>query len=230
MAEDLDVTLVVDSDALVDEPRERCFMRLRSIGVRVESNRSAPSERGVWEFIEKPRGLDAVVVVVWRRGSNGIEVLLRRGLRVPTVMGRPGSPRGPGRHAAPLVEETVAGMIEPGEEGEAAFLRRAQAEVAEEVGLELPLDRFTSLGGPLWGSPGISAEVLFWYAADATGAPEPHAAKGDGSPFETVGEAEWRSLDDAIASCGAGDVNDVGTLGDLRTELGFRRLKALLDG
>lgn len=230
MAEDLEVTLVVDSDALVDSPRARSFLRLRSIGVRVESNRSALSDRGVWEFIERPHGLDAVVVIVWRRAGSNIEVLLRRGLRVPTVMGRPGAARGPGRHPAPLVEEVVAGLIEEGERPGEGYLRRAQAEIAEEVGLDLALDKIVPLGGPLWGSPGLSAEVLFWFAADATGAPEPHAAKGDGSPFETVGEAEWRSLDEAIARCGAGDVDDVGTLGDLRTELGFRRLKALLDG
>jgi len=227
MADDPEIALVVDSDTLVDEPRPRSFLRLRSIGLRIDSD-AGLSERGVWDFVERPHGLDAVVVIVWRRSRSGVEVLLRRGLRVPTVLGRPGAPHGPGRHAAGLVTEVVAGIIEKGEEDPAGLVRRAQAEVEEEVGLALPLDRFSPLGGPLWGSPGMSAEVLFWFAADATGAAAAQKPKGDGSPFELVGDVAWRPLDEALASCAAGDVAVLGSIGDLRTELGFHRLKAML--
>jgi ADP-ribose pyrophosphatase len=220
-----DATLVVESDELVDPPRAHAFLRLRSVALRVERPDGTMSERGVWELVERPHGLDAVVVIVWRRGAGGIEVLLRRGLRVPTVLGRPSSPRGPGRYPAELVEETVAGLVE---RDDASLAARALAEVEEEVGLTLAADRIVALGGPLWATPGMCAEVLFWFAADATGVAAREPA-GDGSPFESVGEVLWRPLDEAIDACTRGELATLGSLGDLRAELGFRRLKALLE-
>lgn len=223
-----DAKLIVSSDERVDEERTPAFLQLRAVGLTIELPDGSVTGKGTWDFVERPHGLDAVVVVVWRRAASGIEVLVRRGLRVPIVLGRPGQPRGPGRHPAFLVEETVAGLVEKGEEHEAGLVARARDEVHEEAGLALPLSAFARLDGPLWATPGLCAEVLHWFSADATGAPEAVPPAGDGSPFEAWVELHWRSLDDAIQRCASGDAASLPSIGDLRAELAFRRLAAKL--
>ena len=223
-----DGKVIVASDVLVDAERSPRFLRMRAVGLAIELPDGSVTSEGTWDFVERPMGLDAVIVVVWRRAARGVEVLVRRGLRVPTVLGRPSQPRGPGRHPAFLVEETVAGLVERGEDHEAGLLSRARDEVHEEAGLALPLSAFTKLDGPLWATPGLCAEVLHWFAADATGAPEGAQPVGDGSPFESWVELEWRLLDEAIARCASGEAGRLDSIGDLRAELGFRRLAAKL--
>ncbi len=223
-------TLLVRADEWVDCERSPKFLRLRRLAVRVQGEGREPSEEGTWDFVERPHGLDAVVVVIHRRVASGIEVLLRRGLRVPAAVGRPGQARGPGVHAAVFVEEVVAGIVELGEVREEDLAARARHEVAEETGLELPQSAFSRLGGTLWATPGLCAEVLHYFAADATGAAEPKPPAGDGSPFETLSSIAWHPLAIAIDRvCGVGnDGSDPRSLGDLRAELGLRRLEALL--
>jgi ADP-ribose pyrophosphatase len=205
----------VRSDGYVDEAREPSFLRLRSVTVCIERS-GCTSEEGTWDFVERPGGLDAVVVVVYRRGPAGIEVLLRRGLRVPLVVGRDPAPGA--RHRVEPIEELVAGLIEPQDKGEAAWRERARIEVEEETGLRVPLDVVRPLGSPSWATPGLCAEVLRWYAADATGVPEA-PPEGDGSPFEQIVEVSWLPLDEALRRVTREDA-----IGDMRAELGLRRL------
>lgn len=221
---------MVRSDHWVDRERSPQFLRLRSLALRVRGEGQKVSDEGTWDFVERPKGLDAVVVVIYRRVTGGVEVLLRRGLRVPASVGRPGQPRGPGEHPAVFVEEVVAGLVEEGEGDEPAIVERARREVLEETGFDLPADAFSRLGGALWATPGLCAEVLHYFAADATMAGAPSASAGDGSPFELLSSIEWHALDHAVDRvCGGGrDGGDPADLGDLRAELGLRRLKAHL--
>jgi len=232
MADKPSATLLVSSDELVDAERRPRFLRLRRLALRIEGEDGWQSEPGVWDFVERPGGLDAVVVVVYRRSPVGIEVLLRRGLRVPAAVGRPGQPSGVGRHPAVFVEELVAGLVEDGEHEGEGLAERARCEVEEETGLRLPLHAFVRLGGPLWATPGLCAEVLHYFAADATAADEPVPPEGDGSPFEALSSIAWHPLDQAIERvCGLGlAVDELARSGDLRAELGLRRLRALIAG
>lgn len=223
MAEPPRALLRVRADERRDPPRPRAFLHLRSITTTIEAEGFVSAE-GTWDFVERPAGLDAVVVLAHRDEGRGREVLLRSGLRIPAALGRPGAPRGPGLHPACFVEEPVAGLAEPGEEGEAALRARARLELEEEAGLRVRPEAITRLGGPLWESPGVIATILHFFAADATGA-ELVPARGDGSPFETLSSIAWYPLDAAIARLAHGDGP-----GDLRAELGVRRLIELISG
>jgi hypothetical protein len=215
--------LLVRRDERVDADRQPLFLHLRRVTTAVEDAAGHRSAEGTWDFVERPSGLDAVVVVVYRRALTGVEVLLRSGVRVPASLGRPEQPRGPGRHPVELVEELVAGLVEGGEATPEGRRARARQEVLEEAGIDLPLDAVTPLGGALWMSPGVTADLMHYFAADATDAPI-EGAPGDGSPFESVGEIAWYPLAAAIARVR----DEIAGFGDLRTEVGLRRLSERL--
>ena len=99
--------------------------RLRLRLVRADGTRTAD---GLWDYVERPAGLDAVVVALWRRRRDGaVEVLLRAGVRVPLHFGRPEKP------SRFLLPELVAGIVEPGDD----LAQRAALEAMEEAGLAL---------------------------------------------------------------------------------------------
>src|SRR5262249_48745062 len=150
-------------------------LRLRMVGAD-----GTRTQEGLWDFVERPIGLDAVVVALWRNRAKP-EVLLRHGLRVPLQFGRP--------EKRPLLgAELVAGILQPRDEIEP----RAIAEAMEEAGLKI--ERVEQLGPPLFPSPGMCAELFNFVAAEV---PEqvPSLPAGDGSPFEEGARLEWVPLD-----------------------------------
>ncbi|BDG01899.1 NUDIX hydrolase [Anaeromyxobacter oryzae] len=200
------------------------FLRLKRFRAvnRREDGSTSPEYR--IDVIDRPT-LDAVAVCLWARTAAGVEVLTRRGLR-PAAYFRRGK-----RAALPepeylLVEEIVAGVLEPGEVGVEALRRRAADEVLEEAGLEVPLDAFRPLGGPFFPLPGIASEKIHVLEAEvarpavAGRYDAPH--EGDGSPLEEGAVLEWRTLPGALSACDAGEIEDA------KTELAFRRLAARL--
>src|SRR5437868_4337374 len=94
-------------------------LKLRLVG------KGARTALGSWDFVERPMGLDAVVLALWRRRAGAVEVLLRSGVRVPLHFGRAEKP------VRMLFPELVAGILEPGDE----LRERAAAEALEEAGL-----------------------------------------------------------------------------------------------
>lgn len=207
--------------------RARCdegFLRLRRLRAR---NRRADGSRSPEyriDVIDRPT-LDAVAVCLWARTPRGVEVLTRRGLRPAAYFRRGKAPALPEPEYL-LVEEIVAGVIEPGERGLDALRRRAAAEALEEAGIAVAPERLRPLGGPFFLLPGIASEKIHLLEAevepgDARG---PHAAphEGDGSPLEEGAVLEWRELGAAIAACEAGELEDA------KSELAFRRLAARL--
>lgn len=168
----------------------------------------SPAGEGSWDYVERPMGLDAVVLAIWRRRDQTVEVLLRSGVRVPVRFGRP-EPR-------PLLfPELVAGILEPGDDIGA----RAAAEAMEEAGLQIT--NVEPLGPPMFPTPGMCAELFHFVKAEAVG--EAVAPKGDGSIFEEGATLEWVGLDEALTRCARGE------LSDLKTELGLRRLRETIE-
>ena len=200
------------------------FLRLKRFRAvnRREDGSASPEYR--IEVIDRPT-LDAVAVCLWARTPRGVEVLTRRGLRPAAYFRRGQRPALPEPEYL-LVEEIVAGVLEPGEVGLDALRRRGAEEAREEAGLVLAPSELRPLGGPFFALPGIASEKIHLLEAEAPG-PVPsgrHDAphEGDGSPLEEGAVLEWRTLGDALRACDAGEIEDA------KTELAFHRLAARL--
>ncbi|HET7785947.1 MAG TPA: NUDIX domain-containing protein [Myxococcales bacterium] len=199
----------VTSDARVGEGG---FLRLRRMRMRLLLSDGSRTAEGGWDYVERPMGLDAVVLALFRRTFAGVEVLLRHGVRVAVQFGRPEQPQ------AMLFPELVAGIVEPGDD----LRRRAAAEAEEEAGVRVEARSVELLGPPLFPTPGMCAEVFHFVSCEvARGAPEARPS-GDGSPFEEGARLEWVPLEEALARCQRGEIRD------MKTELGLRRLREKL--
>jgi ADP-ribose diphosphatase len=167
--------------------------------------------------------LDAVAVCLWARTARGVEVLTRSGLR-PAPAFRRGRPTALPEREALLLEEVIAGVVEPGEVGLDALRRRAAAEALEEAGIAVAPERFEPLGAPIFVHPPVSSDRFHLLAAEAprgeTGDEFEAPGPGDGSPHEEGALLRWRRLEDAIAACERGEIEDA------KTEVAFRRLAA----
>ena len=208
--------------------RARCdegFLRLKRLRARNRHADGTASAVYRIDVVDRPT-LDAVAVVLWARTPRGVEVLTRRGLR-PAAYFRRGKTAVLAEPEYLLVEEIVAGVLEPGERGLAALQRRGAEEVREEAGIELAAERLRPLGGPFFPLPGIVSEKIHVLEAEVEkpaveGAYDaPH--EGDGSPLEEGAVLAWRELREAIRACEAGELEDG------KTELALRRLAARLD-
>jgi ADP-ribose diphosphatase len=171
--------------------------------------------------------LDGVAVCLWARTARGVEVLTRSGLR-PAPAFRRGRPTALPEREVLLLEEVIAGAVEPGEAGLDALRRRAAAEAREEAGLDVAPERFEPLGAPVFVHPPVSSDLVHLLAAEVarSGGPDAFDApgEGDGSPHEEGAILRWRTLGDAIAACERGEIADA------KTEVAFRRLAARVGG
>jgi ADP-ribose pyrophosphatase len=206
------------------------FLRLKRLRARNRRADGSVSREYPIDVIDRP-SLDAVAVVVWARGPGGVEVLTRGQLR-PAAFFRRGKPSALPEPEYLLVEEIVAGVLEPGERGLDALQRRGAEEVREEAGLDLAPERLQPLGGAFFALPGIVSEKIHLLAVEVPPRPaagaDPYAPfaapdEGDGSPLEEGAWLRWRPLAEALAACEAGEIEDA------KTELALRRLAARLD-
>ncbi len=215
------VGLEVETDRVV--AREGGFLAVRRVELRNRYADGGRSERYLCDFVVRPLGIDAVVVAVYRRDGDRVKVLVRDGLRPALSLGRPAdqlpvADRGPYL----FLSELVAGVVEGHDRGEAGLRHRAAEEVAEEAGFEVDPSAVVLLGAGTFPSPGSMAEK-FWLAAVEIADPaaqQPPA--GDGSPMEEGVTTRWLELDQAIAACVAGQLEDA------KTELTLRRLRDYL--
>jgi ADP-ribose pyrophosphatase len=207
--------------------RARCdegFLRLKRLRARNRRGDGSASAEYPIDVIDRPT-LDAVAVCLFARTPRGVEVLTRRGLR-PAAYFRRGKVAVLPEREYLLVEELVAGVLEPGEVGIDALRRRGAAEVREEAGIDVAPERLEPLGGPFFPLPGIVSEKIHLLAGEVDRParegryPAPH--EGDGSPLEEGAILEWRELGAALAACEGGEIEDA------KTEIALRRLAARL--
>ncbi len=203
--------------------RARCdegFLRLKRLRARNRRADGSESPEYRIDVIDRPT-LDAVAVCLWARTPRGVEILTRRGLR-PAAYFRRGRVTVVPEPEYLLVEELIAGVLEPGEVGLDALRKRAADEVLEEAGLRIDPASLAPLGGPFFPLPGIVSEKIHILAAEVARPPGPDVQvapqEGDGSPLEEGAYVVWRELRDALAACERGEIEDA------KTELALRRL------
>jgi ADP-ribose pyrophosphatase len=211
---------VVDIEVLEDfSASARCdegFLRLRRL--RCQNRRSDGSTSPVYrvDVVDRP-SLDAVAVLIYRRGRSGWEMLTRHNLRPAAYFRKGKATAVPDGTSHLLVEEIVAGVLEPSDIGEDGLKRRAALEVAEEAGIDVSPAEIRLLGGPFFVAPGIVSEKIFLAAVDVSGKTQQPPA-GDGSPLEEGARISWRPIQEVVEACRSG------ALQDAKTELGVRRL------
>jgi ADP-ribose pyrophosphatase len=200
------------------------FLRLKRYRARNRRSDGSRSAEYPIDVIDRP-ALDAVAVCAWARGPRGVEVLTRRGLRPAAFFRRGKEPVLPEPDYL-LVEELVAGVVEPGERGLEALQRRGADELREEAGLEVAPGALEPLGGAFFMLPGIASEKIHLLAVEVARGEGPEAwpapEEGDGSPLEEGAELRWRPLAEAVEACERGEIEDA------KTELALRRLAARL--
>jgi ADP-ribose pyrophosphatase len=94
---------------------------------------------------------------------------------------------------------------------------RASIEAREELGIDVPTEAFSVIGGETFASPGTSDEKVYYCAGPVRGA-DPSAARGDGSVMEEHGRLVRYELVEAIEACRRGAIPD------MKTELALMRL------
>ncbi|MBM4378957.1 MAG: NUDIX hydrolase [Deltaproteobacteria bacterium] len=217
-----DEPLVVTGIEVVEDltGRSRCdegFLRVRRLRCRNRrADGSASAEYRV-DVVDRPR-LDAVAVLLYRTAAaGGRELLLRTNLRPAAYFRRDERPVVPDGREFLQVEEIVAGLLEPSDEGEAGIRARAAEEAWEEAGFRVDAARIQMLGAPFFVAPGILSERIHLCAADVTGLPQA-PLPGDGSPLEEGAQTRWVPFGEALRLCRDG------TVPDAKTELALLRL------
>lgn len=185
------------------------YLVIRRLKLRVVLSDGSRTAEGKWDYVERPAGLDAVVLALYRRREEDVEVLLRSGTRVPVVLGRP-EPR-----TRFLFPELVAGILEPDD----VIAKRAADEAMEEAGLAVSASSVETLGPPMFPTPGMCPEVFHFVCCEVAHDAKATPPGGDGSPFEEGAELEWVALDEAVERCARGEIRD------MKTEIGLRRLR-----
>ncbi|WP_375766344.1 NUDIX hydrolase [Archangium gephyra] len=211
---DIEVIEDFSSSAKCDEG----FLRVRRL--RCQNRRADGTASKVYrvDVVDRPR-LDAVSVLVYRRGASGLEVLTRMNLRPAAYFRRGKDMTVPDGASYLRVEEIVAGLLEPEDKGEQGLRHRAAEEVLEEAGFEVKPEEVQLLGAGFFVAPGILSEKIFPAAVDVTGK-EQGTPKGDGSPLEEGSHLQWRPIRELLAMCRRGEVPDA------KTELSILRLLA----
>ena len=188
--------------------------------LRLRNRYSDGSHSRVYEcdVVSRP-GADAVVAVLYEiDGRRRVNVLLRDMPRAPVYLRVHKRFVHPDPRTYRTLRELVAGVVEASDPtGDAGLHRRAAVESHEEVALEIAAEKFRTLGGETFASPGTSDEKLYFCAA-ATKLGDARAGAGDGSVMEEGADVVLLELSDAIAACRAGDIPD------MKTELGLLRL------
>lgn len=191
-------------------PQEPGFLRLRRLRLKNRVG-DTPTDEYTYDMVERP-ALDATVILLHTHQN---EVCLRSSLRPPLHFRADPEPA--------VLWEVPAGLIEPEEfaRGEAGIRNCAVREALEEAGARIEPSDLVPLGPPSWLSPGVIAERLHFFRAEVS-RDEMVTPTEDGSPVEAGGVIRWLPLTQALREA------EEGRIGDVKSELGLRRLAAEL--
>lgn len=193
------------------------FLRLVRKRYRVHYPDGSQSEPFIYDAIDRA-AIDAVVIVAHFSDTAGVRrVFLRSALRPPLTLraARPSPLAGEACDGA--LWELPAGLVEPSEQSPTGVAEAARRELHEELGFDVPLAALHALGPSTFPAPGFVAERHFFFEVQVL--PDTRGEPGlDGSALERFGVVVDVPLDDALAMCRSGAIEDA------KTELALRRL------
>lgn len=205
------------------------FLSLRELELRNRYADGSHSATYRYSLTERAR-LDAVALVLFRRRDRSearlddVEIVLRSQLRPPLAFRTDYELPLPALGTGAVQWEIPAGLVEPGERGEAGLSARASAEALEEVGVRILPARFATLGPASSLSPGLLAEKLHYMCAEILDTDSWQRAEGDGHAVEEQSLSLFVPLTVALRAI------DQGLIHDVKTELGIARLARRLAG
>ncbi|MGO8970282.1 MAG: NUDIX hydrolase [Myxococcaceae bacterium] len=203
------VAIEVVEDLTASARCDEGFLHLRRLRCRNRKADGSVSRNYTVDVVDRPVP-DAVAVLLWRQGPEGVEVLTRRTLRPAAYFRRELPLAIPDPESYLTVEELVAGVLEPQDKGSAGVKARAAAEVEEEAGYRVRPEAVELLGPAFFMLPGIISEKIHPTAVDVTGQ-TPQPPRGDGSPLEEGASVRWWPLPALLAACRRGEVADAKT-------------------
>jgi ADP-ribose pyrophosphatase len=214
-----EVRLEVVEDLTPAQPDGFCRLVRQRLQARGPSGQ-APKPF-VYDWLER-RALDAVVVAAYFLDSAGVpRVYLRSATRPPVSLR---SPARLSRSQMPNPSghwELAAGLIEDDEETSDGPARCACRELEEELGFAVAVSDMLPLGQSSLPAPGVVGERHFFFRVQVDPNHRSHPSL-DGSALEQLGAIVDVSLEDALAACRNGEIEDA------KTELGLRRLSEVL--
>ncbi len=213
-----DIEVVEDRTAgsLADEG----FLRVKRLLVRSVREDGSRGEPYSCDVLSR-QNVDAVAVVLYDDRDTGerrdIRVVLKDGARPAVTLRRDRTLVQPDLRTFATVTEMCAGMLEPQDQGADGVERRAVAEAREECGADVSVADVRPLAAPMFPSPGVTDEKVFFASApvDADGLAQ---AGGDGSGMEEGTRQIVLPLREAIAQCRRGEIPD------MKTEIALLRL------
>lgn len=211
----------VISDEIVG--KEGGFLAIRRMRLQNRRDDGSLSAPYLCDFVVRPCGLDAVVVALYHRAGDTTWVLVRDGLRPALAFGRDDTTPVPEERTYLFCTELVAGIIEVDDLGIEGVRYRAAEEAHEEAGYCIDPAAVELLGKATFPTPGAMPEKFWLVAAEIADRSAQEPPDGDGSPMEEGARTRWIALDEAIAACVRGDIEDC------KTELTLRRLRDHLE-
>ncbi len=209
-----DIEILEDRNRL--EPGERRFTDVRYFRVRNLYHDSEPSREYRLDMVSH-RGVDAVCSVPYHFDNGICRILMIKSFR-PVLKLRPLAPE-----PEPFLWEIVAGVLEDGEHTLDGVKKRSADELQEEAGIKVDWRDVEIMGEPMYMSPGIYTEKI-WFTAVETDIGKRLPAEHDGSVQEELIEQHEFSLEEAL------DCLRHGIIKDAKTEIAIYRLKEMLAG
>ncbi len=206
----------------VGNGEESSYLTLYSLSVRNTYTDGTQSRPYRYEAVLR-KWLDAVVLVLSSTIDGKICVCLRTCIRPPLLLRPTVDLPQPDNERTIAVMELPAGLIEGTDRGEEGLRARAVAETLEETGYQLSPSDFAPLGSSPFVTPGVIPERMIFLRATIEDVTLRSHPEGDGSPAEEGSDILWVGVDEALEMCNKGEIVD------MKTELGIRRLKALLN-
>jgi len=210
------VKVEVLEDRTSQTPSDQGFISVRRLTLEARFEDGRKTEPFRYDVADRA-AIDAVIIALTASdlGQDEPFVCLRTAMRPPVAL-RAG--RALARPEAPtaLLWELPAGLIEVDQSGD-AVRETASRECREETGYSVASDQFELLGAPVFLSPGLCAEKIYFVHAWIDR--DDHREVTATEIVEQASEIAWVPLGQALA------LAEQGVIQDCKTELALRRLR-----